>query len=210
MSRRQLLVDTPSTASGFSPSPPRDRPRIVAVQPERIGPNNGFAIAVLVISIVAIIVCILIVFLVKPCPRGRNGRVEVIVDGDAAGGAAAAADPAPIVTAGAAIVEPTSKAELNKEIADGKSVVMFHAGWCGHCQATAPEFRKAATEMASACPGMKIVMADGDKNREALSEHGVRGFPTIRLYKDGQAGEEYSGNRTAKSFVDFAKKTCAA
>lgn len=221
MSRQQLFVDTPSTGSEFSFSPRRGgQPRVVAVQQERIGPNNEFAIAVLVISIVAIIVCILIVFLVKPCPRGRSGRVEVIVDsqppaagGGGAGGAVAKAAAVVSPTAasaasGSAVMEPSSKADFDKAVAKGKSIVMFHASWCGHCQATGPEFRKAAADMKKACPGMNIVMADGDKCRETLGPNGIRGFPTIMAFKDGKAGEEYKGNRTAKSFVDFAEKVC--
>jgi thiol-disulfide isomerase/thioredoxin len=217
---RQLLVDTPSTASGFSPSPRRRvPPHVVAIQPDRIGPNNGFAIAVLVISIVAIIVCILIVFLVKPCPRGREGRVEVIVDDTPSDGETVASLAAAVVSPtskgaknevnpGGVIVEPTSKAELEKAIAKGKSVVMFHASWCGHCQSTGPEYRKAAADMQKVCPGLTVIMADGDKCREALGPNGIQGFPTIKSYKDGKAGDEYTGNRTAKSFVDFAKKAC--
>jgi len=225
MSRQseQLFPMSPSSDGSWQGTPTPRRPQVsaptyVAVQPERAPSNNGFAIAVLVISIVAIIVCILIVFLVKPCPRGRNGRVDIVVDAPpaAAGGAAAAPVVSPSAgTAGAAgdkksaVVDLTSKAELDKAIARGKSVVIFWASWCGHCKVAVPEYRKAAADMIKACPGLKVLTIDGDKARDALAPNGVKGFPTIKAFLDGKAVGEYSGDRSARSFVDYAKKMCA-
>jgi thiol-disulfide isomerase/thioredoxin len=164
---------------------------------ESCGASNGFAITVLVVSIVAIIVCILIVFLVKPCTRKTHHHHHVDVNPEGAGAAAASSE---------GLIEPDDAAGLQAATASGHSIVMHHAKWCGHCKAALPEFTKAATDMARACPGAKIIAMDGDKlGPEGLKAHGVQGFPTIKHMIDGRPMKEYQGNRKAQSFVDFAK-----
>lgn len=176
--------------SGGTPVYPEDMSPGYVV---RAGPNNGFAIAVLVISIVAIVVCIVIVFVVKPCP-GKSGAVA-LEPGAAVTGAAAATT----------VHEPDSAAALDRLIGSGDSVVTFYAKWCGHCQATVPEVRKAADDMGRT--GAKVVMVDGDKlTPEDLKRHGIQGYPTIKYVHDGKPTAEYAGNRKAPSFVDFAQK----
>ena len=164
------------------------RPRVVLVDERASGGNNGFAIAVLVISIVTIVVCILIVFLVKPCPNRGRKTVELVV----AAGGAATTTPVP---------DLASMADLESVVA-GDSVVMFYAPWCGHCVQTKPEFIKAASDMRAAGP--QVAMVNGDVLKEALTKYDIKGYPTIRRFHKGQS-TEYAGNRTAQSLVDFAK-----
>ena len=38
-------------------------------------------------------------------------------------------------------------------------------------------------------------------------KHGVRGYPTVKLFEPGRAPLDYSGSRTVKAFVDFAVKS---
>jgi protein disulfide-isomerase-like protein len=166
----------------------------------RVWPNNtcnAFAITVLVISIVSIIVCILVVFLVKPCPLGWIGA-PVPCEPEQATGAASAAS---------TLHEPDTAAGLDALTSTGKSMVMFHAPWCGHCKAMLPEYKNAVADMAKACPGLKVVALNGDKVRDALKKHDIKGFPTLKIFVDGKA-TEYQGDRSVKSLVDFVKKHC--
>jgi len=191
-------MPTPSS-DGSTPPAYRQyqRPPMVALQAPSAGPNNGFAIAVLVISIVAIVVCILVVFLVKPCNSNRLDRVDVIVDApraSASGGAAA----------GAGVMVPKDAADLEKMLQSGDAIVMFHATWCGHCKTTLPKFNAAAADMAKA--GVKVIAADGDKVKEALKKYGIGHFPYIALYRNGKQKAVYEGDRSQQSLVDFVKK----
>lgn len=53
--------------------------------------------------------------------------------------------------------------------------------------------------------GVKVVKVDCPSSESVCSKYGVDGYPTIRLFKDGElSGDEYAGPRTAEAFVDYA------
>ena len=88
----------------------------------------------------------------------------------------------------------------------GVAVVAFTAEWCGHCKALHPKLAKAAESLRGVVP---VANVDADKNRRAGSDHGVGGFPTIKLfYRDPSTGkvrsQEYKGPREAKDIAAFA------
>jgi thiol-disulfide isomerase/thioredoxin len=91
----------------------------------------------------------------------------------------------------------------------GKEVVIVKAAWCGHCKKAAPDFQR----LASASP---IRLADGSEVRVRLLDDkanstevqglGVKGFPTILYFSNGQK-TEYSGPRTYDGVMGFLKAT---
>ena len=62
-------------------------------------------------------------------------------------------------------------------------LVDFWAEWCGPCQMIAP-----ALEEISAALGEKVTIAklNIDENPDTPGKYGVRGIPTMLLFKDGQ------------------------
>jgi thioredoxin domain-containing protein 5 len=52
--------------------------------------------------------------------------------------------------------------------------------------------------------------ADGNANRELCSAHGVNGFPTLLIFKDGEKVDEYNGKRDMDDLVAFIEKNLAA
>ncbi|MCO5586323.1 hypothetical protein L7F22_040262 [Adiantum nelumboides] len=72
-------------------------------------------------------------------------------------------------------------------------MVEFYAPWCGHCQALAPEYATAATELKAS--GVFLAKVDATLEAEIAQEHGVQGYPTIIFYVDGKP-RPYSHHRT--------------
>jgi thioredoxin 1 len=83
--------------------------------------------------------------------------------------------------------------------ASGPVVVDFWAEWCGPCKQIAPALEEISAEM-----GDKVTIAkvNIDDNPEAPSTYGVRGIPTLIMFKDG-------GSRRYQSWR-FAQKPTGA
>ena len=69
-------------------------------------------------------------------------------------------------------------------------LVDFWADWCGPCHAIAP----ALDELAEEYDGkIKFVKIDTEENFDAMSEYGIRGLPTLLIFKDGQRVDQVTG-----------------
>ena len=62
-------------------------------------------------------------------------------------------------------------------------VVDFWAEWCGPCKMIGPSLEELSEEMADK---VKIVKVNVDENPSAPAQMGVRGIPSMFLFKDGQ------------------------
>ena len=62
-------------------------------------------------------------------------------------------------------------------------VVDFWAEWCGPCKMIAPALEEIATALG---PKTKIVKINIDENPKTPSQYGVRGIPTLMVFKGGQ------------------------
>jgi len=62
-------------------------------------------------------------------------------------------------------------------------IVDFWAQWCGPCKALAPTFEDVATKYVDK---VKFVKLDVDSNPATPPKFGVRGIPTLILFKGGQ------------------------
>ncbi|KAJ0557850.1 putative protein disulfide-isomerase [Helianthus annuus] len=82
-------------------------------------------------------------------------------------------------------------------------MVEFYAPWCGHCQALAPEYAAAATELKSE----QVVLAkvDAQDESELAESYEVQGFPTVFFFVDG-VHKAYLGQRTKDAIVTWIKK----
>lgn len=84
----------------------------------------------------------------------------------------------------------------------GHTFVKFYAPWCGHCKRLAPTWEELASSV-SDMEGVTIAKVDCTLNKEICSENGVRGYPTLFLFKDGKREEKYSKGRDLESLKSY-------
>lgn len=66
---------------------------------------------------------------------------------------------------------------------DTPVVVDFWAEWCGPCKMIGPSLEEIAKELG---PKAKIVKVNIDENPSTPSKYGVRGIPTLMIFKGGK------------------------
>ncbi|HJK85053.1 MAG TPA: thioredoxin [Candidatus Megaira endosymbiont of Stentor roeselii] len=75
--------------------------------------------------------------------------------------------------------------EFESEVINSKLPVLidFWAEWCGPCRMLSPILDQLSEEMEGK---VKIVKMNIDENPETPSKFGVRGIPTMLLFKEGK------------------------
>jgi protein disulfide-isomerase-like protein len=94
--------------------------------------------------------------------------------------------------------------------ASAKTLALFYAPWCGHCKTVMPIWdRLDETHRSSGLGEITIIKVNCDEQKDVAKQHGVSGFPTIKLFPQGlnvpDQAVEYQGDRSYDSLVDFMK-----
>jgi thioredoxin 1 len=80
----------------------------------------------------------------------------------------------------------------------GPVIVDFWAEWCGSCKAMMPHLDAAAQELGGAVKVVKLNIEDSPMTAGKL---GIRGVPTMMLFKDGKLAETKVGSMS-RSKID--------
>lgn len=94
-----------------------------------------------------------------------------------------------------------SDSSFEEVINSSKPVLVdFWAEWCGPCKMIAPALSAIADEYAD-----KITVAkmNVDENNETPAKHGIRGIPTLLLFKGGSVVATKVGALSQGQLADF-------
>lgn len=85
------------------------------------------------------------------------------------------------------------------------ALVEFFAPWCGHCKRLAPEYEKAATALKNNDSPVALVKVDCTAETKTCGKYGVSGYPTLKIFKNGEVSTDYNGPREADGIVKYMK-----
>tara|TARA_B100000949_G_C13876622_1_gene282826 strand:+ start:127 stop:447 length:321 start_codon:yes stop_codon:yes gene_type:complete len=95
-----------------------------------------------------------------------------------------------------------SDADFENEVLKSDEPVMvdFWAEWCGPCKALSPIVDEVANEISGK---MKVVKVNIDENPNAPTKYGVRGIPTLMVFKGGELVDTKVGGMSKAQLNDW-------
>jgi thioredoxin 1 len=83
------------------------------------------------------------------------------------------------------LIKHTTDANFEADVIKSGTPVLvdYWAEWCGPCKMIAPILDEVAKEYGAR---LQIAKMNVDENRDVPAKFGIRGIPTLMLFKDGQ------------------------
>jgi thioredoxin 1 len=88
--------------------------------------------------------------------------------------------------------------------ADGPVLVDFWAEWCGPCKQIAPSLEEIAKEFDGKLTVAKVNI---DDNPQTPTQYGVRGIPTLIIFKGGQVAAMKVGALPKSKLVEWVNQS---
>ena len=86
--------------------------------------------------------------------------------------------------------------------ADNPVLVDFWAEWCAPCKQIAPALEEIASDLEGR---LSIAKVNIDDNPSTPSKYGVRGIPTLILFKDGQVAATKVGTLPKNKLLEWVE-----
>lgn len=96
------------------------------------------------------------------------------------------------------VTDSTFEAEVKQ--ASLPTIVDFWAEWCGPCKMIAPLLDDLARDYAGK---LKVTKLNIDENPATPGEYGIRGIPTLLLFKNGQVEAQKVGAMSKSQLTAF-------
>jgi len=100
------------------------------------------------------------------------------------------------------ITDDSFEADVLK--ADGPVLVDYWAEWCGPCKQIGPALEEISSEMAGKVTVAKLNI---DDNPMAPGKYGVRGIPTLMLFKNGKVAATRVGAMPKSKILEWLNET---
>jgi thioredoxin 1 len=85
-------------------------------------------------------------------------------------------------------------------------LVDFWAEWCGPCRNLAPTIERVAARYSGTA---RVAKVNIDDEPQMLRQYGIRGVPTLILFKDGAEQERIVGAATAEAIASMIDRHLA-
>ena len=100
------------------------------------------------------------------------------------------------------LIKHTTDATFEADVLkSGQPVLVdYWAEWCGPCKMIAPILDEVATSYAGK---LQIAKMNVDDNRDIPAKYGIRGIPTLMIFKDGQLAATKVGAMSKSQLTAF-------
>lgn len=99
-------------------------------------------------------------------------------------------------------IKHVSDASFDADVIKSSQPVLvdYWAAWCGPCKMIAPILEEVASEYAGR---LTVAKLNVDENQDTAAKYGIRGIPTLMLFKDGQAAATKVGALSKSQLTAF-------